>query len=60
MTPMSAPHIGGYERVNPVDTVYLENAARQQAASTMRQVANASNNNRGYVSVNNAVNAYNL
>jgi len=58
--PNIAPTISGYQKENPVDQTYLENQARSQAAATMRAVANASNGNRGYVSVNNAVNAYNL
>lgn len=58
--PNIAPTISGYQKENPVDQTYLENQARSQAAATMRAVANASNGNRGYISVNNAVNAYNL
>ena len=60
LSPISYIPIGGYMEENPIDREYLENQARQQSAAAMRQIANASNGNRGFVSVNNAVQQYNL
>lgn len=60
IAPIYAPLIGGYQEYTPIDQEYLRNQTNAQAAAQTRAIANASNGNRGYVSVNNAVNRYDL